>query len=350
MKESKKKQNKKNETKSKEKLKAQNKEKKETPTEKQKEIIEKPNKSLKIILVILIIITIVFYTKEYYNRLKTHNRIIKHNLNTKINKEEGLFPDDIVLSLYNEEPYAPKYYFKGENINNYLIFSNICWRIVNITNNNSLKLIYYGTAKDNKCNLNLPNETIPWDELNINDWNTSSLKQIFNNWEKDNIIYNTKVDFTSEKSKIANATWYTGSVKISNRSNRDAIIDEHFDNEANIKTEYTGQIGLINISDYLKATTSCNYNGAYMFKDTCGKANYLYNNKNYWVLNKTYGNDIHVWAVHNGGLESRKAENPNYLVLPSIYLKPNILIKGKGTILKPYMVLDSIYELFSFWK
>lgn len=300
-----------------------------------------------VILFILIMITIGFYGREYYHRLKAHNRIIKQNLEAY---EEGLHFDAMAMSLHKDEPFTSNYYFKGGNVNNYLIYSDICWQIVNIANNDAIKLIYLGPANDKTCNnVKIPTEMMKWDNHQNNEWSNSSLQKTFDKWVNDNKIFDHNIDFTSANSKIIDATWYIGGVEFPNRDTREAVKREHYDFETGEKTEYKGKIGLINLTDYLKATTSCNYSGAYFFDSSCGEKNYLYQNNNYWLLNKTLGDNVHVWTVDKGGVESKKADNDKYLVLPSVYLKPNTLLKGKGTINKPYIVMDSIYDLFNIW-
>lgn len=300
-----------------------------------------------IVLILLIIVTVGFYSREFYLRLKAHNRIIKQNL---VDEGEGLHLDITTISLYQDEPFASQYYFKGENVNNYLIYSDNCWQIVNIANNDAIKLMYLGPTSDKSCaTVKLTSEKLAWNDSNNNDWQQSSLKDTLDTWVKENKIFNNSIDFSSEQSIIENATWFTGSVKVANYDTRKAIIDEHADIDTEEKTEIRSKIGLLNLTDYLKSSTSCSYSGAYFFDSLCGEQNYLYKNENYWLLNKTYGDDFHVWTVDSGGVQSKKTNNNDYLVIPVVYLKPNTLIKGKGTINKPYVVMDSIYDIFNIW-
>ena len=54
-----------------------------------------------------------------------------------------------INSTMHEE--NPIYYYRGE-VDNNVIFNNICWQIVRTTDTGSIKLIYNGEPKDGKCN------------------------------------------------------------------------------------------------------------------------------------------------------------------------------------------------------
>ena len=45
----------------------------------------------------------------------------------------------------------PIYYYRGENVNNNLIFADKCWRIVRTAENGATKIIYNGTPDGGKC-------------------------------------------------------------------------------------------------------------------------------------------------------------------------------------------------------
>jgi hypothetical protein len=55
-----------------------------------------------------------------------------------------------------EDDYGTSYYFRGSVENNYVVFANMCWRIVRITGDGSIKLTLYnynGDSVPNPCNV-----------------------------------------------------------------------------------------------------------------------------------------------------------------------------------------------------
>ena len=57
-------------------------------------------------------------------------------------------PSEKVLST-GEDDYGTTYYFRGAVDNNYLVFANMCWRIVRVTGDGSIKLILYNYNPNN---------------------------------------------------------------------------------------------------------------------------------------------------------------------------------------------------------
>jgi hypothetical protein len=55
--------------------------------------------------------------------------------------------DEVVLSS-TEDDYGMSYYFRGAVENNYVVFANMCWRIVRITGDGSIKLTLYNYNSD----------------------------------------------------------------------------------------------------------------------------------------------------------------------------------------------------------
>jgi hypothetical protein len=50
-----------------------------------------------------------------------------------------------------EDDYGTSYYFRGAVENNYVVFANMCWRIVRITGDGSIKLTLYNYNSKNPC-------------------------------------------------------------------------------------------------------------------------------------------------------------------------------------------------------
>ena len=107
------------------------------------------------------------------------------------------------------------------------------------------------------------------------------------------------------------------------------------------KTEWTGPIGLIYLSDYGYATdrTQCtetlwNYNNT-----TCTSNNWLYKNSYYWTQSPDSGHSTNVFNVYPFGLVSNDYTYYAFGVWPAVYLKSNVLIEnGDGSSGNPYIL------------
>lgn len=133
-------------------------------------------------------------------------------------KKDEFIPDENIDVNYD---YTSKYYFTGENPNNYLIFSNKCWRIVNVAQNNDVKLVYEnevnreGNCKNSSTNISGNIGLYTWDYRKNEDgtWDEkSSLQETMYYWQKDGIIDNKKFIMNLNNSNIKNAEWYAGEV------------------------------------------------------------------------------------------------------------------------------------------
>lgn len=289
--------------------------------------------SLRFILILIILglfLASIIVIKNNQNRV-AHNRIISQNL---VTSGSGLYKDD-VLTGYNENlPFSSKYYFKGNDVNNYILISNMCFRIISISQNNTIKIIYNGITTNQTCEtVNLDSKSISFSMTNDNDWLTSEIKKTLENWVSNNKIFDNNIDLTSSNSIVASADWYIGGVKFSGNK----LIDNIEDERTTDIEKYNSKIGLISISEYSKA--GCQ-KSVYDAIAACGDDNYLHNNTDYWTLTKTLGGNQHVWAIKDGMTSSILTTNQNYLFYPVLYLKENLKLNGNGTKAKPYMVVN----------
>lgn len=261
----------------------------------------------------------------------------------KESKNEELIKDTI--DSENEYKYSSKYYFVGENPNNYIVFSNKCWRIVNIAKNNSLKLVYEGEiSKNNDCegistdisgNIGL----YTWDYRRDEDgtWNEkSSLQETMYYWQKDGTVDNKIFQLNLDDEHILEAEWYVGEVSEST-TNLSSILDEERKITSNLK------VGLLNSSDYLKV--SCSDKNE--IRNECKEKNYLFKEKyHWWTINSVKDEFKSVWIVTQDG------ELNNIPVLLSheyyfsgvrlaIYLNENTKLIGNGSELNPYRVVSA---------
>lgn len=272
-----------------------------------------------------------------------------------VNKDNDDFVIDDETTDFDEElGYASKYYFKGENPDNYIVFSNRCFRIVNIANNGNIKAIYDGYYDEKGCVTTSGGYAMI--EKTLFDENSNNILSEENALNKllksyvENKTMNDKINFTEDDfSKLANATFYVGSV------NGKGTIKEVVENERKNKGksaltnsedyyQYKDKIGLLNVSDFLKASADekCNtINSAYGNSDyDCSKDNYLYlSGYPTWTLNAYSESNNRAWRITaNGSLLPVLVSNDSAYIRPVVYIKSNVSVTGNGTFKKPFIV------------
>lgn len=185
------------------------------------------------------------------------------------------------------------YYFTNDTDDNYVLYSNILWRIVKVNSDKTIKLI----SNDNLSYLAFDNEIDTFANSYINRWlNTDVLtNQIDKNY------------LTNDKICIDNVT----------KSNTSKC--EKYDNQSNF--------GLLSIMDYVIAG---------------GEDSYLNNNKFFYLSSI---NDDEVWYVNSRGKLTSSTGDKLYGVRPTITIKSNTkYTEGDGTSDNPYIITsDSIF-------
>lgn len=218
--------------------------------------------------------------------------------------------------LYKDEYEEGRYIYKGENPNNYLLFNNELWRIMALEQDGTLKIIR--------------NEIInnqAFDENNQNKWTSSSLNKYLNN-----DYYNSLS--TEAKSLIKIHKFNIGSIGKTNNNSLAAVISDE-----QTKT-WIGYIGLINVSDYLKSTSDkkcATLFSLYQDHSTCYKSNYISDGNYLWSISEDYATN-NVITVGNTYFGDSEPFFDNIGVLPTLYLKSNIELKGQGTLNRPYEI------------
>lgn len=305
-----------------------------------KQLIAKNSLFLMLSALVIIMLAVVFVF-EFKLPKSASDNIIKDNL---VKMGDGLYADTLSTGLDNTEPFSSKYYFKGKNVNNYMVFANKCWQIINIAQNGSIKIIYAGSSSNNQC-LNVNNDlSISKDELSWgsnNSWNNSDVKTVLEKWVQNNNINNQlNIDFNSEKSKVENAIWYVGGVRFISQS-LSADIKQERDNPVNSSNNslvYEGKLGMISASDYLKI--SCE-TGAYNSTESCKDNNFLNKGEDYWTITATAANNKNSWAIRaDGQTDAVEVKTTGYNIYPVLYLKSSIEITGNGSANYPYIVED----------
>ena len=297
------------------------------------------------------------------------------SLKAKGNIKTKDITEDIVTSgdgLYKDSYEDGRYIYRGTNPNNYIEFNNELWRIIAKEKDGTYKIIrndvlsdrvydeanHRSTAKNSYCispeigcgvyaaisgEFSSPNGihkgTVTED---------SSIKIYLNNdYYVNNINETAKNQMTSHSFNI-------GGVEKTNNVSNDSI-------EKNIAGEkmytWTGNVGLVNVSDILKASTnplctsatSCWDNAENGDMTFCNQ-NYLLNNNYsignfYWLINpynsESYSNSKGVWfaSMQNSyPYISYGDVKELFAPRPVVFLKSSTKLIGRGTKDNPYKI------------
>ena len=222
--------------------------------------------------------------------------------------------------LYIDTYENGRYVYKGANPNNYITFNGESWRIIAVEADGTLKI---------RKTVNIGN--IAFDTTNSNNWARPATLNTYLN----NDYYNTLS--SDAKNQIQSHSFGIGAVTYNNTDLAGQIASEN-------GTTWTGNVGLMNVSDYLRANINpeqCgNFNLNNTNRDTCKTTNYLFSTNYQWTVSPNAGNSYSVFAVNSLGIviNSRLATVDFIAVLPVLYLKSDITLSGEGTSSNPYII------------
>ena len=277
-----------------------------------------------------------------------------------VTEGDGLYED-----IYEEG----RYVYRGQNPNNYIMFNDELWRIIAKEADGTYKIIRNETlpnrAFDEANHRSTENNTYcqqpqygcgvyaavdgEFSSLSGSQTGTvtedSSIKIYLNEDYYVNDINGTA------KEQMTSHTFNIGAVEKLSSSSADSI-EKNIEGEK--KYQWTGNVGLANTSDILKASTNplctsattsnsdldaCNSN--YLLDR--GTASTLY----YWTINaysyESGGSSIHVWfgIVFSSGasLYSDSASSSSNAPRPVVFLKAETTLSGEGTQSNPYTIV-----------
>lgn len=279
--------------------------------------------------------------------------------------------DDVVTSgdgLYEDSYENGRYVYKGNNPNNYIEFNGELWRIIAKETDGTYKIIR-DQLSDNRA----------FDEANYrttaNNTFCDSSYSGCNVYGKVNGIFRLMsgqkmgtVTEDSSLSKYLNKTYYNtltsdaknqvqthafniGVVLVYGGGNQNNSIYSDLNGEKAF--QWTGNIGLPNVTDILRANSDSRCNSAGAASGTLEQnlciSNYLVNNMSeisFWTMNgystQTYATSGAVWIPYRSGNRiSFSVQAPSYSggVRPVLFLKSTIKITGgNGSQSSPYMI------------
>ena len=319
------------------------------------------NHTVRNIVISCFVITLLFATG--YSAFQTNISInVKGNIkdyNTawQLKKKVITSGDGLYRDIYENE----RYIYKGTNPSNFINFSGELWRIISVENDNSIKIVKnesigqskfddsnnryssnsadYCKVANSGCNIFGSSSTT----LDENDNHITQIigmnGEILNLPVKESTIskyLNEEYINTIDRDKLILAKFGIGTVPDANYNN----ISEMLTNERKYKWE--GYIGLLQTSDYVKASLN---NDCTAYWGVCGTNNYLFNGDVIALMNRVHNGDSDTFYRSiryiniNGGFNLMGySSHDTFSIYPVVYLNPDIKINGEGTELHPYII------------
>ena len=186
--------------------------------------------------------------------LKAKGNIKKVTAASKLRKlANNKSSDGLVADTYENG----RYFFKGADPNNYITFNGEEWRILSVEYDDTIKIVKNSSIED----------SLPFDSGKNSDWSSSSLSKYLNETYVNTLA---DVDSITEHSFAAGAT--TLNSDYTNLSLNEQVISEN-------SSYWSGRIGLLTASEYLRANTNSEECGSLYLNNTnyenCRTTNYL---------------------------------------------------------------------------
>ena len=273
--------------------------------------------------------------------------------------------------LYEDEYEEGRYVYRGSNPNNYIMFNNELWRIISKEADGTYKIIRNDVLSDRAFDAAIHRSTdnnsyctspqygcgvyaavsgtfsSPSGSQSGTVTEDSSIKIYLNeDYYTNNINSTAKDQMTSHSFNI-------GAVEYLNQSGAEA--DSIEKNIAGEKMyTWTGNVGLANVSDILRASTNLLCTSAttsYIDEDACnsnylldkGSASSLY----YWTINaysnESGGNSYNAWYGNANSpsayVRNHIASTSAYAPRPVVFLKSDTTLNGSGTPDDPFTIV-----------
>jgi len=229
--------------------------------------------------------------------------------------------------LYADTYEPGRYMYKGTDPSNYITFSNQIWRIISVESDGTLKIM----KKDSIGNRVVDTTGGAY---GLNDWARPADLNTYLNVT----YYNDNTKLSEEaKSLIQSHTWPIGGVITYNADLPAQIISEN-------GTTWTGNIGLISVSEYLRANTNMEQCGNFKLNENnyyiCNKTNYIVPKSDFLWTISPLKDEIHaMWSVSfEGDVMGFNANDDDSFVHPVVYLKSDITLSGSGTLDDPFVI------------
>ncbi len=323
-----------------------------------------------ITLCLLLVMTIGYAAFQTNLNITAKGNIKDYNAAWQLEKNIVSSGDGLYIDTYENN----RYIYRVQNPNNYIEFNGELWRIIAIEPDDTLKIIKKesigvipwdtNSSENGRNNSNNTYCQISSGYYNgCNAWAAVSGNFINGNYSGtvtqdaslntylNNDYYNS---LGEDKEYIISHIFYTGPT-----AGNDSPINEEYELEKS--RTWNGKIGLMNTTDFLKASTNSNCITISLSRSasapcTLENGNYLDENKyETWTINSYGGTNItyptsgirtvSAYFTHEtdgliqGGVSGSYAISSSYLVRPVVFLKSNIKLMGDGTESNPYKII-----------
>ncbi len=280
-------------------------------------------------VIIITICCLLFFMSAGYAAMQTNIEInAKGNVIKKVTGGEQLLEMVNLVTtgdgLYKDTYEEGRYFYKGANPNNYITFNNEEWRIISVENDGTLKIIRYKSIGD-----------MVWDSSNSNNWARPADLNTYLNGEYLNSMSNSE--------NIVAHNFSIGGVTFGNNNLAEQINGEN-------ETIWNGKVGLITVSEYLRANTNTaqceTFSLNNIYGTTCLTTNWLFSGGDVHTisLNNDSNNQIFsIWLMDFrptgliGDLSYIDADFSG-TVYPVLYLSSDITLSGEGTKTNPFQI------------
>jgi len=194
--------------------------------------------------------------------------------------------------------------FKGANPDNYIKFNDELWRIININDDGTVKIIRNDFLEERA-----------WDTNDTGIWQYSTIRTYLNETYY-NVIDQTQAMYLSE------GTWCLETLDID-----ECLIT------------YTDNVGLITAKEYIKASNDSECTSSNL--SACKNSNYLnIGGKTYYTITRGSDETLNkIYRIESGVLMNDETAKTPHMIRPVVNLKKEVKItSGNGTQKNPYNI------------
>ncbi len=323
-----------------------------------RKIRRKREKRKKKIIIVSVFLCLIIMTSGYAAFSTNISLNAKGNIKTKPIDIGGVDVPPVTEGdgLYEDEYEEGRYVYKGTDPNNYIMFNNELWRIISKEADGTYKIV----RNEVLLNRSFDTEGIRTTgycsqgqaEINgCNAW-SSTAHMAGSPSEFRNGDYSGSVDDDSEMLTYLNGE-YLNSITV----NKDKIVNHDYgigavvsdNNDLAAQTagensyKWNGNIGLISVSDYIKANSNKEICGTLSKNSssyfTCKNTNWMYiSGISWWTLSPPADGTHAVHFVNfEGNIGNIYAGYP-YSVRPAVYLTSSLILSGSGTENDPFII------------
>ena len=280
---------------------------------------------------------------------------------TAVTSGDGLYADTVT---------SGRYYYRGENVDNYIVFNYELWRILSIESDGTLKIVrneplddtyqwdapgirdsststYCTNASDYGCNAWAATSNLVGTPSSFTQYfpfgNTSDSEETYSGTVTEDAYLNTFLNETyydslsdDYKSKVVKGTFNVSTPGIENDA--DSL---ETDAEQEKQYQWKGYVALYTVTELLRASTTsgCSSLAAGVESDYCNSNNWLWPTNDVWTLSPSvYSIRGDVWIVQSGGCVDRNIANFDLGACPVLHLTSDISLSGTGTSSDPYEI------------